>query len=138
MNRTLKTITAMKKPTQQPLDLLDICDNHQSLNHIKKFFAEMGWELARKIQQTLLPLPSSSNLQRNRLGNSMGLWDTDDSEIEAIVVGMHSDAAVGVDGISINVIKLQDMFFKNWYLSRKFKESPDKSHLQERGERRCH
>lgn len=112
--KTIKQITNTAKIKHSPVELLSIKNNaRSSINEVGLFFSNVGKNLAREIltkRQCMTDpapdLPSTPLLDaQNSPVNSLTILDVDEAEVEAIILQLRNDCAVGWDGISPIMLK---------------------------------
>uniref|UniRef100_A0A2A4JXL1 Reverse transcriptase domain-containing protein n=1 Tax=Heliothis virescens TaxID=7102 RepID=A0A2A4JXL1_HELVI len=109
--KTIKNITNTSKTRTIPEELLSLCDNPlSSINKVCRFFANVGENLASKIESNTQPprRPGqriSSHHIPNSTVNSLVLLDIDEAEVEQLILQLNNDSAVGWDGISPLLLK---------------------------------
>lgn len=69
------------------------------------FFVNIGKNLAEKVQRNLIIPPPSKCTNRNNSLKSFVLLNTDEKEVERIIMGLKNDSATGWDGISSKTLK---------------------------------
>ena len=111
--KAIKHITNTTKTTQHPKELLTLSNSpEQSLHEANTHFINVGSSLAEKTysrntnthnmftQNTFTKLPNcTSNI------NSFVMMDTDENEVNNIIIGLKADCAPGGDKISCKFLK---------------------------------
>lgn len=101
---TIKEVTHSKKTNRMANSLLTIGKSAQdSVNLVNKFFINIGKELVGKVKQLSL----NSNKVDSVVPHSKSLvfLSTDEMEVERLIQSLRSDCAIGIDGISSNILK---------------------------------
>lgn len=102
--KVIKNITHLNKSSTPPLELLKLTNNDtDSVDQVNNFFANIGADLASRIQNDSTNRRQFS--QSNNKYSSMALLDTDETEVENIILGLKNNCAIGVDGISNEILK---------------------------------
>ncbi|KAJ8703937.1 hypothetical protein PYW07_013231 [Mythimna separata] len=104
--KNIKTITYSNKLKSQHIELLNIkATPKESINHVNNYFANIGKQLAQKINSGINNVAhNQKNTIRSQL-NTFVLLDTDDAEVERILMNLKSDSAPGWDSISTKFLK---------------------------------
>lgn len=107
--KAINNITNRNVKKDNSLDLLSLQSTpHLSVNAVNHFFSTIGENLSNKIT----PLAESSHFSKvvqcdsSLCGNSLVLLDTDEDEIESLIIGLKSNCAAGDDGITSDILKL--------------------------------
>lgn len=105
--KNIKTITYSNTLKNQNVELLNIKTTPiESINCVNAYFANIGKQLAQKINPELNNIPNNNrtNALESQL-NTFVLLDTDDSEVDAILMNLKSDSAPGWDNVSTKFLK---------------------------------
>ena len=97
------TFTSKQRESSSSL-LLSHCSPITSANYVNNFFVNVGKNLANKLSknETQTTIPRQSH---NKFLQSFVLLDTDESEVEKLILGLKDDCAVGWDNISNVILK---------------------------------
>lgn len=106
----IKNISKITGKTNNSTHLLNLKSSpHESVNHINKYFSNIGKELASEIitrtKLTECQRAKATNISKSP-PNSMYMALTDDIEIIQIIRSLKSSSATGWDGISSNFLKI--------------------------------
>lgn len=101
----IKTVTHSKSapPPLKELQLLEP-DKLASANSVNNYFVNVGKDLATNIRQCVKIPVHPPRLASTC--NSMCVLETDDSEVERVIINLKSSSVAGVDGISGHILKL--------------------------------
>ncbi|CAK1600921.1 unnamed protein product [Parnassius mnemosyne] len=99
---TIKIVTNMNKQNNKADKLLNKSDPITSVNYVNSFFINMGKSLAEKHH---INNNTSSIFPINTYQHSIVLLDTDEHEIETIILNMKTNCSVGRDNISTFFLK---------------------------------
>uniref|UniRef100_A0A2A4JYZ1 Reverse transcriptase domain-containing protein n=1 Tax=Heliothis virescens TaxID=7102 RepID=A0A2A4JYZ1_HELVI len=101
----IKKVTYISKQNESSSSLLKVHTSHlEAANLVNNYFIKVGKCLADKIprqSQCLASIPFINNTT----STSFGLIDTDETEVEQIIMNLKDDCAVGWDNISNKTIK---------------------------------
>lgn len=104
--KNIKTITFTNKPNNCNTDLLNIKSTPlDSVNYINEYFANIGKSLAQKIQPNLDCDQIGPHCSQRTQPNSFVMLDTDDVEVNHILMSLKSDSASGWDNVSTAFLK---------------------------------
>lgn len=105
--KAIKKITNTEKPRNPPLELLKLTENTgTSLDSVNNYFVEIGKNLASNLTSNSIANASiTPYLPKTYNPNSMVILETDEIEIESIIMGLRSDSATGWDGLSPSILK---------------------------------
>lgn len=106
--KTIKNITNTETQKSPPTELLNIKEcPEKSLDYINDYFSNVGKKLASQINSLNGNLCNKqTNTLNNSSVNSMTMLPTDSSEVEAILLNLKDDCAIGWDNISAKILKL--------------------------------
>lgn len=104
---TIKKITYTEKSRNPPEELLKLATDIQtSLNTVNNYFVEIGKNLASEIRAgSEHEVPISQYIRDTNNQNSMAILETDESEIESVIMSLRTDSSTGCDGISPSILK---------------------------------
>lgn len=100
----IKNLSNLTKQTTSANELLTSSNRSDALDSVNHYFANVGNELASKIDKSYLD-PTYKLPCADPPLNSMSLLYTDCAEIESLINGLKSTCANGWDGISATLIK---------------------------------
>lgn len=105
--KSIKKVTYTTKQRESCSNLLRLCPSPlSSANHANEFFVNIGKNLAENIQRNLPVPPSPSNyLSHKHTSKSFVLLNTNEEEVEQIIMSLKNDSATGWDGISNKILK---------------------------------
>lgn len=112
--RTIKDITKTSKICSSPVELLKTSDTPAtSLNNVCSFFSNIGKNMATKILSDPNKVPLNcdithpeNNTTLNPPVNSLVIDKLDEHDVEAAILQLRNDCAVGWDGISSSLLKM--------------------------------
>lgn len=103
---TIKNITNTSKVINFPKELLTLKDNPQkSVDYINKYFSSVGETLANKITSSQ---PHINNIKKSTIlspNDSFVLIDTDEEEVNSLILTLKNKCSVGHDGITNKLLK---------------------------------
>lgn len=103
---TINEITNYKPPRSQNIDLLNINPCPQtSVNHVNKFFVNIGQVLAENISKKPVSSELDNSDKDNNQISSFVLLDTCHKEVENTLMSLDSGSAPGWDGIPTHFLK---------------------------------
>lgn len=101
MWNVIRKVTNTNKSKSSSEDLIfAIANKQQGVNDINSYFSSVGFKLANKIESEL-KIP----YQRNYISSSSVLIDTDESEVDGLIMSLKSNCSCGWDGISSEFLK---------------------------------
>lgn len=102
-----KTITHLQQTKSPNVDLLNIKLNpSESVNHVNNFFAGIGRKLAEDIQLDPLHSPDHTyNMISQSQVSSFVLLETDENEVQIVLMNLKSESAPGWDNIPVKFLK---------------------------------
>ncbi|KAL0832390.1 hypothetical protein ABMA28_001815 [Loxostege sticticalis] len=101
---TVKSIVYTSKQTTIPTELLKIgATPKNSVEMVNEFFAELGKRYSDKIPNCNADL--SNKIDHKSPAKSFVMLETDNEEIETVIMGLKNDSAMGWDGISNKLLK---------------------------------
>ncbi|KAL0879195.1 hypothetical protein ABMA27_002982 [Loxostege sticticalis] len=102
----IKKSTHLTKQRESSSSLLQIHSTQlTSVNIVNDFFVNIGKNLASKLQNHIVESPTNTLEACSTPAQSFVLLDTDESEVERIIIGLKDDSAVGWDNISNKILK---------------------------------
>lgn len=103
----IKTVADLGNKTTTSLCLTPFRgDPSSTVNAINEFFVNIGKCLAENIVSSSNYLSHAPSPNSNMHCNSLVLLDTDEEEIESIILDLRTECAIGYDGIPTQFIKL--------------------------------
>lgn len=102
----IKSNTNMNKSKDSAINLLNMSSTlSKSVNDVNEYFVNIGKSLADKIKMSanVHRTPSISN---SHMPHSFALFDTDEVEVENIILSLKSNCAMGWDGIPTMFLKI--------------------------------
>lgn len=100
----IKSITQTSKKTQTANELLCLESNPvRSINTINNYFVNVGKNLAESLVMSNDAFVGREYIKSTK--SSFVFLETDEAEVESIITNLRSNCAVGIDGISTNVLK---------------------------------
>lgn len=104
--KVIKKISNTVKTKTPPVDLLKTDPNPQTaVNSVNSFFANLGMRLADTISNNMNSLNTNTNIQSSVHPRSFVLLNTDEEEVERLILNLKNDCATGWDGISSSFLK---------------------------------
>ncbi|CAB3228852.1 unnamed protein product [Arctia plantaginis] len=107
MWQVIRDVTNTNKTKVTASPLLKINGSiDDSLAEINKFFTTIGQNIANKVSQTYANIPSTSDITVSDVASdSLVFLQTDELEVEQMILDLRTDCATGIDGISAKLIK---------------------------------
>lgn len=103
--KAIKDITNTSKTKNYPKELLSAEITPQvAVNKVNEYYVKVGESLAERIPQTNDGENETIN-DKSSNNNSFFLGDTDEREVEQIIMGLRTTCAMGVDQISNKILK---------------------------------
>lgn len=108
--KVIKDVTNTNKNTSCSTELLSLADDPKhSLNKVNSHFVDVGRSLADKIRQNksnILDTNVDTNSDVPHQLNSFVLEDTDEFEVDHLIINLKTDSSTGYDGISSKFLKI--------------------------------
>lgn len=104
--KNIGTIANFKQSRSDNTKLLNIKSSPKdSVDHVNRFFGEIGKNLADAINKNSVPQYSHHDRLRPSQLNSFALIETDLEEVHSVLMNLKSDSAPGWDNIPTNFLK---------------------------------